>query len=117
MDAAAVLDGARGRPKKLIDKSVLAHLRSLHFTWDEIAALLGASSKTIQRRAKEWNIHTFSIISDTELDQAVNHLIAQFPRLGEVMICGNLRSMKVNTVCYVYSLNCPFWRHVSVLAL
>lgn len=47
---------AIGRPKCDIDRERLQQLRSLKFKWKEIAALIGTSSKTVQRRAKEWNI-------------------------------------------------------------
>lgn len=51
----------KGRPKRSIDKEQLEYLRKdLCFTWDETAALLGTSAKTLQRRAKDWNIPRYS---------------------------------------------------------
>ncbi len=95
---ATVSDGVGvGRPQKLVDKDQLELLRSLLFTWDEIAALLGVSSKTIQRRAKEWNIKIYSSISDADLDRVIGTIISQFPQSGEVMLSGHLRALKVYT--------------------
>ncbi len=84
-----------GRPKKPLDRTQLTYLRSLRFTWDEIASLLGVSSRTIQRRASMWSVKTYSSVSDTELDRFMSSFVSQFPRSGEVMICGHLRSLKV----------------------
>lgn len=88
----------KGRPKVAIDKERLQYLRSLKFTWEEIGKLMGASSKTVQRRAKEWNIKTFSVISNDELDHIISELVSQFPHYGEVMIRGHLHSQKVSIV-------------------
>ena len=86
---------SRGRPKSSVDEEQLKHLRSLRFTWEEAAALLGTSSKTLQRRAKEWNITSYAAISDADLDRAVRNTLEQFPSSGEAMISGNLKSQKV----------------------
>lgn len=84
-----------GRPTKVINKEQLQYLRSLNFTWEEIGSLVGTSSKTVQRRAKEWNILTYSTISDEDLDTTVNDILLQFPSSGEVMIRGYLQARKV----------------------
>lgn len=84
-----------GRRKKSVDKEQLQYLRSLRFTWEEIGSLLGVSYKTLQRRAKEWNIETYSTISDETLDTAVTNTLLQFPSSGEVMIRGYLQAQKV----------------------
>lgn len=62
---------------------------------EEISSILGTSPKTIQRRAKEWNLPTFSSISDSELDSIIRDLLSQSPTLGEIIICGHLKSRKV----------------------
>ncbi len=85
----------KGRPRCQVEREQLQHLRSLRFTWTEIAAILETSSKTIQRRAKEWNIETYSIISDHDLDEVILSILNQFPRYGEVMIRGHLHSQQV----------------------
>ena len=70
-------------------------MRSLQFTWNEIASLLNVSSKTLQRRAKEWNIEKYSAdVDDDTLDQIVQEIKSQFPRSGEVIIRGHLNSQK-----------------------
>ena len=71
LDMASV--GERGRPRSLVSKERLKYLRQdLCFSWDEAAAILHTSSKTLQRRAKEWDISKYSVISDAELDDLVN---------------------------------------------
>lgn len=81
---------------KSVDREVLAYLRGLRFTWEEISSILGGvSSKTLQRRAKTWNITSFTTIVDSDLDRIVYSILSRFPRSGEVMICGHLRAMKV----------------------
>ena len=56
-----------GRPKAAVDGDKLEYLNSLHFTWRDISAILGVSVKTLQRRAKEWNITTYSTLIQTNL--------------------------------------------------
>ena len=85
-----------GRPRKNIVREQVEHLRSLGFTWDEISSLLGASSKTIMRRAKMWNIITYSTISNEDLDGVIRNILTRFPSSGEVMVSGHLRARKVS---------------------
>ena len=61
--------------------------------WEDIGAMLGTYAKTVQRIAKEWNITSFSHISDSDLDYAVSSIIAEFPCTGEVMLKGPLQCM------------------------
>ena len=81
-----------GRPRQFVDRQQLEFLRSMHFTWEDIANLLGVSVKTLKRRAKEWGIKTFSVISDCDLDHAVSEYLCESPFSGEAMINGHLRS-------------------------
>jgi hypothetical protein len=90
-----VSPASKGRPRCFVDKEQLEYFRSLNFTWGETAALMGTSSKTVQRRAKDWNIPRYSTISDAQLDGAVNDILKNFPSSGEVMILGHLQSRKV----------------------
>ena len=85
----------RGRPVKLVNEDLLRYLRGLNFTWEAISYILGVSSKTIQRRAKTWNITSFDSLTDSDLDRIVLTILSQFPQSGEVMVCGHLRAMKV----------------------
>ena len=41
-----------GRPKLFVDKEKLEFLRSLHFTWEEVSAILKVSVKTLQRKGE-----------------------------------------------------------------
>ena len=85
-----------GRPPLPVSKEQLVFLRSLKFTWADISAILGPSVKTLQRRAKEWNILTYSQISNTELDAIVLDLTGQFPNVGEAMLTGHLLSLNIH---------------------
>ena len=89
---ANLASGGRGRPRSSIDKDQVEYLR---FTWGETAALLGTSSKTLQRRAKDWSIASYSTTSDQQLDEAVRDKLMNFPSSGEVMIRGHLLARKV----------------------
>lgn len=85
----------KGRPPRYVDREQLEHLRKLQFTWKEISSLLDISTKTLQRRAREWQLEKYSTISDDSLDEAVENVITQFPSSGEVMINGSLQSQNV----------------------
>ena len=88
---------ALGRPRTFVDRTQLEYLRALSFTWSEISTILDVSIKTLQRRAKEWNILTYSAISDQELDAVVSEILLEFPKAGEVMLNGHLRSKGIHT--------------------
>ena len=94
-EEAQVPPASKGRLRCSVDKGKLEYLRSPNLTWGAAAALLGTSSKTLQRRAKDWNIPRYSTISDTQLDGTVDDVLRHFPSSGEVMICGHLQSQKV----------------------
>ena len=83
---------SRGRPKIFVDQEQVEFLRSLHFSWEHISAIVGVSSKTLQRRAREWNIPTFSTVVDAELDGIVGEYMQRFPNCGEALLRGYLHS-------------------------
>ena len=58
--------------------------------------MFGVSVKTLQRRAKEWNIYTFNTITDAELDEIVQDCLHQFPQAGEAMLRGHLSSQSIH---------------------
>ena len=87
----------RGRPRFLIPKAQLEGLRSLHFTWNKIAQMLGVSERTIRRRREELGMDvgqtsSYSDISDDELDVFVRRILHISPNSGERMLLGALRS-------------------------
>ena len=81
---------SRGRPKLEVDRERLQYLRSLRFTWGEIASINGISSKTVQRRAKEYGITKYSDVTDSNLDRIIWNVLHANPAAGEVMIIGRL---------------------------
>ena len=85
-----------GRPKVFVDRDKLEFLRSVHFMWEEISAILGVSVKTLQRRAKEWSIRTYCTITDSMLDGIISRTLHDFPRAGEAMMRGYLLSINVH---------------------
>ena len=85
-----------GRPRALIDKERLEFFRSLHFKWTEISQIMGVSVKTLQRRAREWNIPSYTVISDADLDVLLAKHLESFPRAGEAMLRGYLVSQNVH---------------------
>ena len=86
----------RGRPPIPVDKDSVAYLRSLKFTWKEISNVLGISTKTLCRRAAEWDISTYSTITDALLDERVAKIKTDFPNSGEVMVNGHLMAQGIH---------------------
>ena len=85
----------RGRPSFLILPEQLECLRSLSFTWVEIASLIGVSRMTLYRRRVEYDmVEDPRIVPD---DNELRHLVVQtrqeLPYLGEVMVMGRLRAL------------------------
>ena len=46
--------------------------------------------------AKEWNIFTFTSITDAELDTVLRDCLYQFPQAGEAMLRGHVQSLNVH---------------------
>ena len=81
-----------GRPRYEISFEQLTFLVGENFNTRRIANCLGVSSSTVRRRLRDNGIRldqTYSSLSDTDLDQLIRHVRAQFPRIG----CRQMRSM------------------------
>ena len=76
-----------GRPQTLVDATQLEYLRSLSFTWSEVS-YLGVSVKTLQRRAKEWNIVSYSTITNHDLDILITETLHELVKLCLMNIYG-----------------------------
>ena len=91
----------RGRPKFVIPVNQLVGLRSLNFSWKEIAKMIGVSEKTILRRRCEYSLpigdDTYTPMSVTELDNTISSILSSSPNSGERMVIGALtaRNIKV----------------------
>jgi hypothetical protein len=84
----------RGRPKFGISEEQLLYLRSLSFTWIQIAKILGVSVMTIYRRRQEFGLEEPSTtLRDGELHQVLLQLRREFPNLGQTLVWGLLRSL------------------------
>ena len=57
---------------------------------------MGVSVKTLQRRAKEWNIATHSDATDQRLKEIIQEVLSQFPGVGEVMLTGHLNTKGIH---------------------
>uniref|UniRef100_A0A1X7UVR7 Integrase core domain-containing protein n=1 Tax=Amphimedon queenslandica TaxID=400682 RepID=A0A1X7UVR7_AMPQE len=85
----------RGRRRFDIDRNNVFYLRSLHFKWTEISQILGVSKRTLCRRAREWNLPLYSVITDQEIDSIVVRHLTEFHAAGEAMLRGYLTSQAV----------------------
>lgn len=95
-----------GRPIIVISKDQIEYLRTIHFSWEKIAKLLGISVSPLQRRRKKFEIddklEKFSNISDEQLDLIYKELTAPdtnqarggflTPNIGRRRFIGALRS-------------------------
>eukprot|EP00794_Sanderia_malayensis_P012540 gene12540-13826_t len=86
-----------GRPKFEISEEVLLQLRSIGFTWSQIAEMLLVSRWTIRRRVVEFGLQDvtgYSHISDEELDAKVSQFMQRHGTLvGYSIISGHLKSL------------------------
>ena len=85
----------RGRPKFAITGEQLEYLRSLSFTWDTIASLLGVSQMTIYQRCQEYELvnEPMQHLSDNELESVVRNLQTYLPCSGESILLGAVWGM------------------------
>ena len=75
-------------------------VRSLHFSWQKIALMLGVSERTVRRRRSELGmtvgqVLNYSEINDDELDVFVQHILHYSPNSGERMVIGALKGYGV----------------------
>ena len=88
-------NSGRGRPRFKISRDQLEYLRSLSFSWKDIASLLGVSRMTIFRRRQEFGMleEPSRTLDQHELRTVLVHMRRELPQLGEKMVIGRLRSM------------------------
>ena len=87
--------GGRGRPRFTISRDQLIYLRSLNFSWSNIAGLLGVSRYTVYRRRDEYNlgeVNQAETLTDTQLEDQIREMRRDLPTFGEAMVLGALRS-------------------------
>ena len=88
-------NGGRGRPRLVIPQEQLEGLRSLGFSWTNIAKMLGVSERTIRRRRETFDMpstgQAFSQIDDDEIDRKIQGILQTSPNSGERMIMGWFR--------------------------
>jgi hypothetical protein len=86
-----------GRSRYQVSKELIISLSGHHFSWQQIANLLGISISTLNRRRRELNISDeitrYSTISDNELDIIMRTIKHEQPYAGESIIYGLLISM------------------------
>jgi hypothetical protein len=86
----------QGRPKILVDASIITFLRELGFTWVKIAMIAGIHPRTLYRRRQELGIEDshaeMSEISDEDLDNIIKAIKTIQPYTGETLLQGFLRS-------------------------
>ena len=87
--------GSRGRPRFCITQSQLQYLKSLAFTWSEIASILGVSRMTLYRRRVEYGMldDPSELLRDEELQERLTQMRREYPQFGETMAMGHLRSL------------------------
>ena len=91
--------GVKGRPRLCVTRNQLEYLKSLAFTWSEIAAIIGVSHMTLYRRRLEYSMldeDPSEKLTDTELEQKLHQMRQQNPHFGETMAMGHLRSLGYN---------------------
>ena len=88
--------GSRERPRLCITRSQLVYLKSLSFTWSEIAAVLNVSRMTLYRRRVEYSMlqdDPSEVLTDSQLEQKLREMRQNYPQFGETMAMGHLRSL------------------------
>ena len=91
-----------GAPQFDIPESVLEHLLENGFKVIDISKLLGVSVRTIYRRMVKYDLsrHSFSLLTDDNLDVHVERIINEFPLCGENMIMQILRQTGIDVQRY-----------------
>ncbi len=87
-----------GRPPLSVDLYEVEFLRSLGFTWCDVAVMLDVSRSTLYRRINEagFPLRGCSNITNGQLDMVVQEIKIAHPADGEVMIGAHLRTRGVH---------------------
>ena len=87
----------RGRPRIVVNEEQLQYLIECRFRVKDIAALLGCTTRTIQRRMSEFGLssNAYTATTDTELDRLVCEVTSAYPQCGAITVSGRLRSQGV----------------------
>lgn len=87
--------GERGRPKLIFSEELLSRLIDIPLPVSCIASVLGVSQSTIFRRMHELGLSTrftYSTLTDSELDNAVQSIKCRIPNAGYRMVKGCLQA-------------------------
>ncbi|KAK0132135.1 hypothetical protein N1851_033054 [Merluccius polli] len=87
--------GGRGRPKFIFSEELLSWLIDVPLLVSCIANLLGVSQSTIFRHMRELGLSTrstYSSLTDSELDDAVQSIKSRIPNAGYRMVKGYLQA-------------------------
>ncbi len=87
-----------GRPPVDIDFDDVELLRTLLFTWSDIAKMLGVSRSTLYRKVEEEGLRpsfSYTNITDAQLDQQIVHIKTDHPNDGERLMIGHLRYLGI----------------------
>ena len=93
-----VLGTPRGRPKFDISKEQFEYLKSMNFSWTQVAELLGVSIMTIYRRRQEFGMLGATnefVISDEELRTVLHQMRHDLPNIGETMSWGYIKALGI----------------------
>ena len=85
----------RGRPNLSIDVETVIFLRSLNFTWANIAESMGISRSTLYRKCKKlgvYDVESQQFLSYHDLLPVVQDVKQEFPDVGERLLMGILHS-------------------------
>ena len=91
-------DVSVGRPSLSVDMYEVEFLRSLGFTWTDIARCLDVSRSTLYRRLDESSLplQGYTDIPDATLDSLVRELKLSHPNDGEVMMAAHVRARGIH---------------------
>ena len=83
--------GRQGRPAYIVSPEQIEGLRSLGFSWKQVASLLSISERTLRARREEFEIREkYTDIDDNQLDTLVEQLLLESPNMGEKLLSGAL---------------------------
>ena len=93
--APRVYSRGRGRPEFHITPDQLEYLRTLNFSWTEVARLLKVSRMTIYRRRRAYGLlgEPSTVPTDAELSMLIRQIRLEMPELGQNLVHGRVRAI------------------------
>ena len=92
-----------GRPITQVDVENVIYFKSLGYTQEESADLMGIPTRTFKRILKNKNLRDCDLktdLSDDQLDEILREIVTENPNWGQILISAKLIHSRIKVIKY-----------------